>query len=705
MKKSTAKQGDQRKLTDRLLPEPSFGRLLGVLATTYEMQPEFVETDFLPTLLGLGAWDDRNWTSRIALEKSLSELETACLMVDARPYRGRPRSLQLELRPVVPDRGRLLHAKVLLSVYEEAIRLIVGSANLTEPGYRKNREIIAVLTATAKRTTDARLITEAIEGFGVHLKDWMSPAATRFCELTTQRLLIWKENEVSEQWFSWGGNQTPIYQQMIEHWPQHEKIDRITIVSPFWSEERTDGPISRFVAALRSNNSLSDNPELSLLTEAAPETESTYRPMLPPTFGTFDARALGIRASVSAVDPRVPPEEVELGEGFTGSRSLHAKFVLLEGHTTVLAYLGSANFTNRGWGFIPDAKQANIEAGVILRRTGAGRTVLNALIPLTIGKPIPLEGAAAGRLALPDPSPDDLPWPVFVQDVLLAPSEVDPNVLELVIVTDQSTISGDWRIEVTEIDQQSVKKLLAGGADARQPERHRIPLDDATLLQLLREREVNVVWWECESGRGFPINVAPDARMSLPISPGSGHPAEQNLIAYYQGRIRWEELFPDPDEPRDAVHDSHGGGDKSSVDTSRIQSYVVREFVEALTGINHDLKSAAKAGKAGMRLALLGSVSPIALGRHIVEAAQAGTRTPTASGFQLVEIVGCLAAARSYETTEAFREDWLTYLSEATKTIQQMLEVLMSQSPTEFSADFRRYAKTVRKHHLASHDD
>ena len=88
------KSSDHRKLMDRLAPDPLHGRLLGILATTYEMQPEFFETDFLPTLLGLGAWDDRNWTSRIALEKHLAELEAATVLLDAHPYRGRPRSLR-----------------------------------------------------------------------------------------------------------------------------------------------------------------------------------------------------------------------------------------------------------------------------------------------------------------------------------------------------------------------------------------------------------------------------------------------------------------------------------------------------------------------------------------------------------------------------------------------------------------------------------
>jgi len=49
---------DDRKLIGRLAPQDDWGPYVGFWATTYEMQPEFFETDFLPTVLNLGAWDD-----------------------------------------------------------------------------------------------------------------------------------------------------------------------------------------------------------------------------------------------------------------------------------------------------------------------------------------------------------------------------------------------------------------------------------------------------------------------------------------------------------------------------------------------------------------------------------------------------------------------------------------------------------------------
>lgn len=691
---------DNCKLVDRLTPEPSLGRLLGILATSYEMQPEFFETDFLPTLLGLGTWDDRNWMSRIALEKHLAELEAATVLVDARPYRGRPRSLRVEVEPVFLPSGRILHAKMLLAVYEDTVRFTFGSANLTEPGYRRNREIAAALTGSAKRPVEARLVRQALQGLRPLLNPWITESAAQLCELAEERLAEWAADEIHpQQWFVWGGGREPIWRQVISHWPEHDRVGRITVVSPFWSEEGENGPVTRFVGALRDGARLSPDVELRLLTEAAPDKQGTYKPRLPESFATFDARSIGVSASAFAVDPRVPPEEVGMGDEFIGTRNLHAKIVLLEGETTSLAFLGSANFTNRGWGFLEGPERANIEAGLVMRRTGDQRASFQGLVPSTTGDAVPLAGAAAGRLAPPEPSPTELAWPGFLREVLLAPSDADPNQLELVIVVEPTAVVEGWQLGHLPVEGGLPGPALHRVDDADQTTtRCAISLSKPQLERLLREQEVHVKWWLCEDGRPFPVNVAMAAKTALPISPGTGRPEEQHLIAYYQGRITWEDMFPDPEGEGGNQNGDHGDDEPSGVDKSQIQSYIIREFVEALNGITDDLKAAARTPKACMRLTLLGPVSPLALARRVVEAAESGERTPTATGFQLVEILGCLDRARQFQASARFEQDWAQLVDEAAHKVADMLEQLQQSFPSDLSCDFRRYANAVRRH-------
>ena len=99
-----------------------------------------------------------------------------------------------------------------------------------------------------------------------------------------------------------------------------------------------------------------------------------------------------------------------------------------------------------------------------------------------------------------------------------------------------------------------------------------------------------------------------------------------------------------------------------------------------------------------MRLALLGSVSPVALARHVVEAAESGERSATATGFQIVEILSCLDRARQFPASARFEQDWTQLVDESKHKVAEMLEQLQKNFPDDLSTDFRRYARTVRCH-------
>jgi hypothetical protein len=42
-----------RKLIDRLVPNPRWGPMQGLFSTTYELSPDFLEMDFLPSVLSI----------------------------------------------------------------------------------------------------------------------------------------------------------------------------------------------------------------------------------------------------------------------------------------------------------------------------------------------------------------------------------------------------------------------------------------------------------------------------------------------------------------------------------------------------------------------------------------------------------------------------------------------------------------------------
>ena len=688
---------NSRKLIDRLVPDPHWGAMQGMIATTFDLRPEFLETDFLPSVFGLGAWDDQSWATRIALEKRLFELDAAVIFTEARRYRGRPRSLRLDVRPAVSPRGSVLHAKVTLLLFERAVRLIVGSANLTKQGYRENREVIAVLTATQKTKKEAALITQGLMGMESAMSQWLTPEARKLILRSIETLQPWLNgNADPDTSFIWSNGQTRLWREFVGRWPVGEPVKRISIISPFWSQD-ANLTLAAFLAELKTVGPLAPNAEVRLLTDAFKNPSGELIPVLPPAYASLDWQALGVKATAQPVNPDVHSEELGGMEGFTGTRVLHAKVVLVEGTRSGLAYLGSGNFTGHGWGFIPGAGNANTEAGVILRRS-LQSSDFDSVLPDLVGKPILLSNANIHSLRPPEMGPADEPWPEFIRQVLLAPVTADGDKLELRIETAADGAGFLWSARLLDKEGFPGDTLvpLEHTRDATKNS-FTVSLSDQVLTRLLTDQEIQICWADCKAGRPFPLNVETSARASLPISPGKQTLEESNLISYYQGRIAWEQLFPDPEADDSSTdHATVAPAPVSGVDKSRIQSYQIREFVEALAGLNQDLRSATQSEPA-MRLALLGPVSPFALAQTIIDAVVAGRRTPTAAGFQLVEILACLQSARSHQVPERLTDAWQQHLQQVKGRISRLLDNLVTDHPALSASNkaFERYRKAV----------
>lgn len=667
-----------RKLMDWQARDLRHGSLLGVLATTYELDPTFVDVDLLPALLGLGAWDDRSWAGVVEREQGLAELESAAILMDGRRYRGRPRSPRVELHPIVGVGGQLLHAKVLVVVHEHAVRFQLASANLTEMGYRENREVALPLVATADSPAIARLVLDGMLAMPKLLAAWWTPAASSVFELAKARLEAWAGDPPSEMAVLWGGGEQPLWQQALARWPEGEPLHRIAIVSPFWSEEGSDGPISQLTRELRERGAFASGLAIDLYVEAEAATAGTYRPRLP-SIGPLDEGKLGIQVSVHAVDPR-PIDEPGRSDVLK-PRKLHAKVVVLQGSRTTLAYVGSANFTMRGWGFARNPAGANVEAGLVLVRSGAGLT--ESLLPPTTGKVATLD-SLAGTTPTPPEEPEAM-VPSFLRAIWLEPHPAKKEDLRLGIVVVPSMIEGRFTIAFS-----GGEVLFEGDRDC--PERMTVELDGRMLGQLLVDQKIVVRWWGTTESAEFPVNVALDARAKIPLVPGTGKPTRQLLLSYYQSKISATDLYPPPpgwEDPEDARASQRMP--ESYVDTSRILSYQVREFVEALRGIRDVLARAAKQTQAAMRLAVLGQFSPIALARQIAEDARTEAQQCTAAAFQLVEIMSCFKEAEQSEAAPA----WPTVLEEGMGELRALLGEIVRRHPDKLGPDtaFAGYAR------------
>src|SRR6202035_1879669 len=80
----------------------------------------------------------------------------------------------------------------------------------------------------------------------------------------------------------------------------------------------------------------------------------------------------------------------------------------------------------------------------------------------------------------------------------------------------------------------------------------------------------------------------------------------------------------------------------------KLQSYLLRDFVESLFGVVDMLRQSMRSARA-FELALIGDFSPVSLAEQILQALRAGQRSPTAAAFQFVELLRVVAAVQPEE--------------------------------------------------------
>jgi hypothetical protein len=223
-----------------------------------------------------------------------------------------------------------------------------------------------------------------------------------------------------------------------------------------------------------------------------------------------------------------------------------------------------------------------------------------------------------------------------------------------------------------------------------------VQLDSEVVRELMRQRVVTIAWNQDEQSMlaEFPLNVSLQARENLPFADPAMLPREGDLVAFYQGKISFADVFPESPDDTDSTTNTIGAS-TSSVDTSGILSYQIREFVEALPGIRQELERSVTT-PATIRLAFLGPVSPVALAKEIAKSVAKG-RSTTAAAFQLVELLACVQSVKPpVKAAERITTAWAEATRQTLVEIQRLYQELKAIDGTfTANANFRRYEKLV----------
>ncbi|MEW6260228.1 MAG: hypothetical protein AB1547_10025 [Thermodesulfobacteriota bacterium] len=366
---------DEPPLADYWKPPADNGLIGGVgepvfcLATTFEFDAGFFEAELLPRFLCLRFDHTENErTFIIEREESLATTHVGVL-VDASKFDPRQTTLQWDQLPIqVP--GGIQHAKLTVLVWERIARLIVGSANLTRQGYRRNRELFAALDFfDAPDSAPLSVLRDAL-AFIDTLCTWSRalPAATqRIHETIDQiqaRVRPWSSAPqnfsprerpraglvVSHPAHALGSAQSSL-KQLIRIWMPRRAV-RLTVMTPFVGQQ-TNGEDTVLHSMRELPMARNVEGRLIVPEVPAPEGEKGRIVPLPQAFGRCWKKRFGKNARVLLVPMRVDGADER-------PRDLHAKAILIEGDSYDVLMIGSSNFTPHGMGIGAFNCEANL---------------------------------------------------------------------------------------------------------------------------------------------------------------------------------------------------------------------------------------------------------------------------------------------------------------------------------------------------------
>ena len=564
------------------------------VATTFEFDASFFEAELLPRFLGLRFDHTENErTFIIEREESLATTHVGVL-VDASKFDPRQTTLQWDQLPIqVP--GGIQHAKVTVLVWERLVRLIVGSANLTRQGYRRNRELFAALDFfDAPISAPLSVLRDAL-AFIDTLCAWTRtlPAATqRIRETTGQiraRVRRWSSAPqdfsprerprvglvVSHPTPASGSAQSAL-KQLMQMWLPR-RVVRLTVMTPFVGQQ-TNGEDT----VLHSMRELpmARDAEGWLIVPEAPAPEGAKRRIvpLPQHFGQCWKKRFGKNARVLLVPMCV--DEVD-----ERPRDLHAKAILIEGDSHDLLMAGSSNFTPHGMGIGVFNCEANLVFEDKADEKRDGQTFYDRLgVPVSWDAPVGV---------------DDIVWQEPEQASEDAPS-AKPHLPAFFACASYSQTTGELRVGIDRTQPEPADwSISLAGQSAEQSvslfSRASCAPDGTTLLLTLDERSrgvhltaLRVNWTDKDAARQEAfLAVAVEDRDTdlLPPEEFRGLSVDGIIECLLSGRTPAEWI-----EKQDAWRKRNTSTDAAieslrAVDTSNYVLYRVRRFGRALAAM------------------------------------------------------------------------------------------------------------------------
>jgi hypothetical protein len=475
------------------------GDPVAILATTFAFEPDFFERNCLARFLEVSSVnEDSGSVEDIVANVELYELlqKTRVIVLADRSAPAQRTSLLWDLLGCRVD-GGLLHSKVAVLMWEKATRVILGSANLTAAGYRRQIEIglatefgpgclfpPQVLNAIADelesyldlvpgQTPDMPVIARATDTLDL----FRTRIAQQASERTTVRVAFAPTNPLT----------SPL--ERLEGVWSGPHPTKAAHLSPFWDANDTTAlTITRKLLTGRPADSRSQHVAVVL----GPRGQTAFSSQL--------------RGAVDFVHELKPLDNE--------TRTLHAKCLLIESDHWVAALVGSSNHTKAGLGL---AKRRHREMNVWLGapiRSKEGKALLSLI---QLGREVPADAEEIEPTDEDEAELSALPA-CFGLCRLARKSEVAPWELHLGIEVTKD-MPAEWSVSVDGATVALTRNLWAASGSP--------PTAVVAINQKTVPMYVLVRWNGCEA----PWAVLADDRHALPPGPALSSLRAQHLLA------------------------------------------------------------------------------------------------------------------------------------------------------------------------------
>jgi hypothetical protein len=373
---------NSQKLLDYWEPPDNVKEPIGCISTTFTFDSSFFEEQCLTRFVKMesDAFSDGP-AYLIEREEKFSALKCATVFVDANHCKGK-RSLRWDLLPFKSTNG-ILHAKISLLHWVNFVRIIIGSANITEDGYRKNQEIFGVVDFYEGSETPYNFLVLTLEYLNSLIEqnqyDKTNAASDRYKEFI---------NLVSKNSRSWNKERSFKKNRDIAIHPvftTQNSIDLLNQIKELWYNHASRPPKWAYVTSPFFNPPDAENIPAKKIWEILNQrgnAEVHYDLISEDHKTDPDTVILNAPESLDYAPGGRPDVYVSLRtlnewEENTLYRPIHRKAIFLENENWCLYLIGSSNFTSPGLGI---GKHKNYEANIVYVINGTKNKVGGKLI-------------------------------------------------------------------------------------------------------------------------------------------------------------------------------------------------------------------------------------------------------------------------------------------------------------------------------------